>query len=222
MRRFIQKYFMQLLAITIMAIVVIVMLQQSFNVISKIQQKSVELKQVKMDQVLTGEYVQNVHEFKKNAQYISENEQYLNVLLPNNDDEKVKLFSMLEQLARDTGNVNVVLAVRSAAAKDVEKTDDKEAAKPKIVPNAKEYLAITISLTGEYNDLIAFLRKMENMQYFSDVLSIKLVKAPADTITNQRSKNLDDELDEEIEDEIKKVDLLKAEVSAVFYLEGKK
>lgn len=216
MRKFFKKYYVQLIVISSLGAATIIMVQQSFSVANSIKTKSVELKQIKMDQVLAEEYLQNAHEFKKNAQYIDENNYYEKILLPNSDDEKVRLFSTIEDLAGSTGNDNIVLAVKGAIGDPAAKTDAKAAAKTKIVPQAKEYLALNISLMGDYNDLMTFLNKLENLNYFSDVITVKVSKIARDAVPKRPSS---DDVDDDEEDVVVK-NYIKSEITVVFYLDA--
>jgi Tfp pilus assembly protein PilO len=210
MRRFIKKYYIQLITVTALGCFVIFTIGEAYKIFTMIKVQSERLKQTQMDHVLAEEYLQNIYVFKKDAAYIHENSENFNILLPNNDDEKVRLFSMIESIAQETGNKSVALSVK----KSEEKTGE---TKKSIVPQTGDYIGITISLVGNYNDLIMFLQKVENMRYISDVISIKSIK----TVDNSRDivpvvSIADEENSEKIE--VRK-DLLKSDIAIVFYLD---
>lgn len=207
MRRFIKKYYIQLIVIACIAVLEIFGLYESYKIFVMIKSQSDILKQTQMDQVLAQEYLQNIHVFKKDAAYIHDNNGNFNILLPDNDDEKVRLFSTLENIAKETGNKDVVLAVTKKAKE--EKADKKKV----IIPQSENNISMTITLVGSSNDLIMFLRRVENMQFVSDVLSIKSVKTVDD---NAEKKSEDDESDEPVQI---RTDLLKSDITIVFYLD---
>ena len=206
MRNFIKKYYIQLIAVTILFVAIILMITRSFSAINMIKEKSTEFKQVQLDNSLAQEFLNHGHIFRQNAKYIEADNDWLSVLLPNDDDEKVKLFSTLEQLAEDTGNNSISLAVNSV---EVKKTKKKVEAKD--ASSTNKSMNMNISLVGSYNDLIYFLQKLENMQYFADVLSFSTEKTSPSTRQNNK-------IDEE--DEVLRDNLLKTTMNVVFYLEN--
>ena len=205
MRKFIKKYYIQLTAITILFVLAIAMLSQSFNVKSMIKDKSKELKQMQLDYALGQAFLRNSYEFKKNAEYIGEDNEWLSVFLPNDDDEKVQLFSTLEQLTKDTGNENIILSVVNVEPKTKQKKATKQTEEI-----ADDVMNINVVLVGDYGSLIYFLQKIENMKYFADVKSINTAKTSEDA---RRMGN-----DGKIEGVLRK-DLLQTTMNIIFYLE---
>ncbi len=212
--KFIKKYYIQTSVVFLLFCGAIGTIVESYGIFMMIKTQSVALKQTQMDRELASEYLQNILTFKKDAQYIHDNESILTVLLPDNDDEKVQLFAILEQLAADTGNKNVTLSVSKTDAKVEAKAVEKNEKKVKIQPQSEKYILMTMSLTGNYSDLIAFVQKIENMDYISDVLSIKIVKT-TDTLPIQNNANIDEDVPEI---EMRK-DLIKSEIVVAFYLQ---
>ena len=207
MRKFIKKYYRQTAVILAFLCLIIFILVESYTMFKKIKEQSIILKQTQMDHVLVQEYLYNIYNFKKDAAYIHENNGNFNILLPDNDDEKVRLFSVIESIAQETGNKSVTLVVK--------KNDEKkEETKKNIAPQTKEYIGVTISLVGNYNDLIMFLQRIENMQYISDVMSITSKKVKDEEI--RREALLEDE---DAEDIVLREDLLKSDIGVVFYLD---
>lgn len=207
MRKFIKRYYKQTIVILAFLCLVVFILVESYTMFKKIKEQSIILKQTQMDHVLVQEYLYNIYNFKKDATYIHENNGNFNILLPNNDDEKVRLFSVIESIAQETGNKSVTLAVK----KNDEKKED---VKKNITPQTKDYIGVTISLVGNYNDLIMFLQRIENMQYISDVMSITSKKVK--DVDLQREVLSEDEDAEEV---IVREDLLKSDIGVVFYLD---
>ncbi len=205
MRKFIKKYYIQLITIVILFILAIIMFLQSFNVRNMIREKSKELKQMQLDYALGQAFLRNSYEFKKNAEYIGEDNEWLSVFLPNDDDEKVKLFSTLEQLSEDTGNKNITISVVDINSK----TKQKKATK-KNNESVGDVMSLNVVLVGDYDSLIYFLQKIENMRYFADVKSLNIIKASKDI------KRISD--NEEVDNNLQK-NLLQATMNIIFYLE---
>ncbi|PID52334.1 MAG: hypothetical protein CR972_02555 [Candidatus Moraniibacteriota bacterium] len=203
MKKFIIKYYVQLIIIAFLCCAVVFVIYESNHVFSMIKDKSVELKKTQLDQVIAAEFLQNVHTFKGDASYIDEHITILNVLLPNSDDEKVRLFSELERLANDTGNDSVALSVK-VAEKANAKTTTKQKQKEK--KEKEKMLSMNITLVGSYNNLLQFVHKIENMQYFTNIVSFNITK----------TKNKEKVRGEE-DSEVRK-NLLKTDMVVNFYL----
>jgi type IV pilus assembly protein PilO len=210
MQKFLKKYYIYVIFIAAVAIAVFYAIYQIFHTYQLIKDESITLKQAQMDNSLAEEYIQNVHIFQKNADYINANIEKFDVLMVNDDDSKVRLFSTLEEMATATGNQNIVLSVKKPSPQ--KSKDAKEATI--ITPQVDDYLNINVTLVGNYNDLIAFLRKIENMSYMTDILSIKTAKTVDATA---KRNNADDDEDSAAV----RTDLLKSEIDAVFYLQPK-
>ena len=201
MKEFIIKYYVQLGVIIAIFCLIVFIIMQLQNAMVMIGERSVELKKNQLDRVLSAEFLQNIHIFKKDAEYIDENIATFNVLLPDADDAKVQLFSDIENMAKDTGHSSVTLEVNVENAKDAAKKKTNKDVK------AEKSLSMNVSLVGSYNDLLYFVQKLENMQYFSNITSFDIVQ------TSSEKKRGDDE------DVVGRVDLVKTDMVINFYLE---
>ncbi len=211
MIHFIKKYYIQLITVFIFFVIIIIMISQSFNMIDIVKNKSAELKQVHLDHALAEEFLNHIYVFKKNISYIEQDTDWTNVLLPNIDDEKVHLFSTLEQLAQDTGNNGITLALKSVDTKPAKATKANDKTQEGAKPAVDSAMNIEIAITGEYNDLIYFLQKIENMEYFANVSSINIVKT-ADSIKKSSNENDDEEV---------RTNLLRTTMNVAFFLDKK-
>jgi Tfp pilus assembly protein PilO len=192
---FIKKYYISIIIVTSLFVIIVVAIYQSFHIATLIKQKSEEFEQIQLDYALAQEFLNNIHKFKQDNQYLIEFYDQISFFLPNEDDEKIKLFSTLEQLAKDTGNENLSLSVvKTPIAKDGD-----------IIPLTDNYLHIKLSLIGSYNDLIYFMTKLENTKYFSDILSFSSAKTQWNR-EGEESRN----------------NLLQTTLDVVFYLEANK
>lgn len=176
MLNFVRKYYIQLITVTIFFILAFVMVFRSFSIIGMIKTETAELRQIQLDYALAHEFLNNVYIFKKNVLYIDEGVEWMKILLPDNDDEKVRLFSSLEKLAKDTGNDSISLAVKKITKEDDVKNKKVKSDKITTPPSVDNFLSVDIVLVGNYNDLIEFVRKIENKNYFADVTSLKIEK----------------------------------------------
>lgn len=210
MQQFIKKYYIQLIIIVGFFLLIIFMIMESQTILTMIKEKSVTLKEIQFDRILASEFLQDVHTFKKNSIYIDQNIDTFNVLLPNNDDAKVRLFSELERIAKDAGNSSAVLAVNKIEPAAQTKSVKTDAA----VESKEEYLSMKVTLIGTYNDLFTFVHKIENMQYFSSITSLVITKTE-DTAGNAQK------VDDLLEENTVRKDLIKTEMNMNFYLDNK-
>ena len=101
-------------------------------------------------------------------------------------DDAVILMERLEKLAEETGN-EIKIGVLdndpngkiSAAAKSKVKSDkNKEPAKTIVdqIPTDTDLLEIKISLVGNFNDILKFIDRLANMEYYFDIIGIKIKK----------------------------------------------
>lgn len=199
MKEFIKKYYIQLSIIAALFVSIVFLFMEARQTMVMIGEKSIELKKVQLDRVIAVEFLQNVHIFKKSSEYIDQHIDVFNVILPNNDDAKVQLFSNLEKIAEETGNGKAALAVAKIDPKKAKKEEKGDGAANESV------LGIKISFVGTYNDLIAFIKKIENMQYFSQITSFSITKVN-DTTAGENDTDV-------------KRDLIKTEVNINFYLD---
>jgi len=106
----------------------------------------------------------------------------LDVLLDTND--AVTLIEQVEQLAQNTNNtVKISISQNDPDSREA-LIAQKEAANQKQPGDtggsiagtllSKKYLEMNITLGGQYNDVANFIKKLENMQYYSDIISIDL------------------------------------------------
>lgn len=196
MKEFIIKYYIQLIIMALLFGSVIFAVFESTQVFGMIKEKSIELKKTQLDQVIAAEFLQNVHIFKNDAEYIDDHIATLDVILPNNDDEKVRLFSELERIAGESGHERVSLAVNVPDPKKKKKTTESE----------ESVLSISVSLIGSYNDLLQFINKVENMQYLANISSFDISKTSGENLRDEEVDNA-------------RRDLLKTDMVVNFYLD---
>lgn len=100
------------------------------------------------------------------------------------DGEEVNLIKRLEALGEETQNKVVlnILEKNEKISKDAVASSPKSAAKEgNILKDApsQNFLSLEINLEGSYQNLIDFLKKMESMNYYADVISLDLTKTIA-------------------------------------------
>lgn len=147
----------------------------------------------------------------------------------------VELIEQMEKLAGETGN-KITIEVqnnskrKAPAGKKEEKKEGEEKEKDirSDLPQ-DNYLEIKIRLEGDYNNLVNFLEKMESASFYSDVISLEIVKNETGSVSYVSRPNpfsgstLSSEEKALVpEKEIKKEPELTSTVGAVFYLKEEK
>ena len=91
-------------------------------------------------------------------------------------ENALSLIQKIEELAIETGNdVSIeITAENSNPGKDAAKKASKE--KDTVVTDlpGKDFLTMKLSLKGDFNSTMKFVRRVENMDYFSDIISLKI------------------------------------------------
>lgn len=123
-----------------------------------------------------------IPKIKEQYEKVKGQEENLAVLLDKND--AVSLIERLEKLAQNTQN-EIRIAVKETDANSREALiARKNEAKAKadgdktvsIIDGlvSKDYLQVTITLSGQYNNIVDFMQKLENMQNYSDIISFDI------------------------------------------------
>jgi Tfp pilus assembly protein PilO len=103
----------------------------------------------------------------------------------------VDLIKRMEKIAEETGN-SIIIEVKSDTSatgpkKSVKPEDIKETIKSNL-PSA-DYFEMSLKLTGKYSDLINFIKKLEALEYYADIISVNAV-ARAETPQGEKSSDL--------------------------------
>lgn len=159
--------------------------------------------------------MQEVSAMAKKAESIIKESEKMEVFAKRN--QVVALLEMLEKIAEETGNEI-----------EIEMKDDKEAKAAGVgqdllaqLPTDK-YISMRITVTGKYDSIANFIKKMENMRYWADVISLR-ISATEDSSQNQKSNV--SPFQRAIEKEEKNAEQLtvkrkvRAIIGAVFYLD---
>ena len=96
---------------------------------------------------------------------------------PINKEKAVEVIEKIESIAEATKNEAKISVEEQGVAgaparKSVNKPDEKESIVSDLPSDA--YIKMKIAVSGKYGDIINFLNKLENIQYYSDILSINI------------------------------------------------
>lgn len=128
-----------------------------------------------VEQDITQKKIQELPQLKEKMVVVKKEEAKLNVFFE--QENALSLIEKLETLASETGNdIKIeIISENNSNTKDVTKKgrDDKSVNIITDLPG-KEFLVMRLSLAGDFNSIIRFVRKIENFDYFSDIISIKI------------------------------------------------
>ncbi len=116
---------------------------------------------------------------KIRQQYEEMNSQQEKIDILLDKQQVVTLIERLEKLAQDTNNI-IAISIKDNSQQKVvpapsgnKTASTTENALLNSLPN-KDYLQLTISLTGDYSGLYKFIASLESLEYYSDILSVSI------------------------------------------------
>jgi uncharacterized protein YxeA len=125
--------------------------------------------------------MQEMPKFQNQNELIKEKESSIPVLF--SKDNAVTLIEKLENLAQETNNqIEIQLSDdisgdRPKSTASNEKNSKEKTKDTSIMGNlpSQNYLDIKVKLTGDYDGFVEFLNKIENLDYYSDVVSLQII-----------------------------------------------
>ncbi len=142
--------------------------------VNKIKSTSDAIEKKKLDNEINQQRMQQLPSIEQNYALFQKKENDLNVLLDSNS--AVDFIKEMETLAQNTGN-SIQFKVddqsdsaSGAAAKNIPKDDIRNK-----LPYA-DYLQMQITLAGDYPSFVKFLDKLENADYYVNVIGVNLAK----------------------------------------------
>lgn len=161
------------------ALLVVVWLAFVFLIImpslEKLQNRFDAIEMRGLDLKFNDEKIKKISALKDDFSKIESEKNNLNVIF--SKEEIVALVRDLEVLAQKTNN-EIVLGVDEENKKivNVDKTK-KDAKENEILKNfpTKEYFLVEINLKGDYNGLIRFIDKLNNIKYYNSIVSFNLI-----------------------------------------------
>lgn len=229
MRVFFRQYRSAVIIITVLLALIAGLAYGAYYLSNMIRDKSVMLKQSTMDYALTQKDARDIVTLRDSRNYIDTHRDILKILLPNTDDDKVRLFATIEQLAQESGTQEVRLAVqdtaqsapkRSGAVAPSEEqegdatTSAKTQNKAVITPSSPHHMLVTVSVTGSYPQVLTFMSRVENMPYLADIVRVRMTKQTANDLSKEQP------LSESGDASPPKIDTIAAEMDVAFYVEG--
>lgn len=187
-------------------------------IILNFDEKNNKIQESIADQESKKDRISNLPAVRNQMEMINSQKDKTEILL--NEENTVSLIEKLEKISEETGNnikielsqENISSSKNSSSKKN---SDKKETISDNLPSNA--YIKMNISLKGKYENFLAFLRKLENSDYYSDVISFKITNYQK-SLTS--SSNPFKETSNEAEDIVGENFIL-ANLEVIFYLEKK-
>lgn len=221
MRIFFHKYKTSLIAVVALALTVTALVCAAWYLSVIIRQRAVALKHAKMDYAVMQKDVRDIGMFRDDATYIRDHEDIFHIIVPNNDDDKIRLFATIERLTQESGGRDVALTVRDSVAAlptTFATTPQKTADAPVVAPSHPQHLFMTVSVTGTYEQILTFMSKLESMTMMADIVRVRLVKQTAADLLRTSSAPPRATLSDNATAPPAHMDGIVAEMDIVFYL----
>jgi len=161
--------------------------------LENIREKSDEIQRIKIDNEISQGRIAKLPEMKELHAIFEQEKDSLDVILDQNNS--VEFIKKLELLAQETGNkISLKIDDNLESAKNAKvnsakkEKKDTESIGADLPPN--NYLSMEITLEGKYENFISFLYKLENLDYYVNVLSLSLAKETVDQSSSQDEANI--------------------------------
>jgi len=138
---------------------------------AKIGENTDEIQKKIADRTVYEEKTKNLTKIKEQAEIYRKNEDYVKNVLAR-QDQVVELVEELEKLAKDTGNEIKIEINEEKKEKDKKAKKDEESIK---LPS-ENYLQMKILVYGKYRDIFNFIKKLENINFWNDIISLNITK----------------------------------------------
>ena len=151
-----------------------------FTLVKQIKNEADEIQKKIIDNEIDNKNLAKIPQLTGDYEIFSAQEKNLDVILQK--ESEIEFIQSLENLAKETGNEISLKLIEeeSAQAKESQKKPTKAKGKEEEDIRSKlpfeNYIAIQLELKGGYPELMKFLKKLENMEYYANVISFDLKK----------------------------------------------
>lgn len=219
MRDFLIKNRILLAVITYLTLLFLLFILFVKPLISEIKNKNINIQEKIADSENNQEKISKIPALRDQYELISKEEEKIASLLFR--DDVVKLIERIERISEETGNKSSIELAESVVDKkeSSKSKKEKENEEKNLISSlsSDKYITMNIKISGEYDNFIDFVRKLENLEYYSDVISIKLSKdLEKKSVENPFETDLSggDGVNTNVKDEISST------ISVIFYLEN--
>jgi len=148
-------------------------------ILGRIDRTKNEMEQAVIKQEIERQRLGELPKIREQYAEINSQQKKIDVLL--DEEQAVTLIERLESLARDTNN-EILISIQEddLQQKNVPVSKVKKESTDTILldslPN-KNYLKLKILLRGDYGGIFSFLKKLETLEYYSDIIAINIGQA---------------------------------------------
>ena len=144
--------------------------------ITRIADMGNQIQQENAKQESARKHINELPKIQKQFQDLQSKNDLMNILL--NNDRAVVLIEKLEKLAASTNNQITISVKDNTASKSIpaKKTETTTKTLVELLPNP-DYLQMKISLDGDYNSIVKFVRLLEKFEYYADIIAIRINKS---------------------------------------------
>lgn len=183
MKNFFQKQRELLAVIIYIGFILAVVYFIIIPLLSRINGVQDQIQEEKINQEIKEQSLTDLPKMQEQYENLQNNEKMVDVLFDRN--RAVELIEKMEKLAQESGNEITISVQEKEPVKDVpskakKKTNDTEEKEPaSIMENlpSSEYMQMKLELKGEFNTAVNFIHKLENFEYYCDIVGIKMQQA---------------------------------------------
>lgn len=209
-----KKYSLWISAISFVAVVLLAWFFVILPLKGEIRNNSDEIQKRSIDSDIYKERVLKIPEMKNTQALFEANKNNLKIFLSGSSE--VDFIKKIESVAEETGNKITLKIDESTALKN--KTVDAKKDENNIrntLPGNNKYVTIQISLEGNYTGLFNFIHKLENINYYVNVIALDLNKTVVEKENNPFAVTNSSKPVAVVEKEI-----IKSNLEAIVYLEA--
>jgi hypothetical protein len=189
MKHFLEKYKIYLLLTSYVVEISLTFYFLAIPLLNKIQEKSNEVQAKEIDNQIIKNRISKIPDMESVWENCQNKKESLDVILDRSAE--VDFIKKLEYIAEDTGNIISLKVSGQGSPRDLQRarrTADKSDSDKPIEDDLgyKEYISLEINLKGKYDDLIKFLKRAENDQYYMNIIAIDLKKEIIDNVEEKR------------------------------------
>jgi hypothetical protein len=196
-----------------------------FAVVKNIKNGAAEIQKKIIDNEIDKKNLAKIPQLMNDYEIFSSQENNLKVILQK--ESEIEFIKSLEDLARETGN-EISLKLIEEESSSIKNIQVKSKTKEKNVKNIesnlpyKNYITIQLELKGKYPELMGFIQKLENIGYYTNIVSFDLTKEEDQAekeSNNPFVESGDTSVSEENNnEEIQKKEILKSLINLVVYI----
>lgn len=218
MKDFIKKYKVSILTLSIAILIGGFLYGGIFYLIKSIKSNADEVQRKKIDREINQKKLAKMSQMQEASAELEKNEKRLKGFL--NEKEEIDFIKKIEKLAEETQN-KIDLKINEEIQKDKKKVKVKKE-ESKIKLSDYDYISLQANLSGNYENLYNFIKKLENFEYYVNIISISsnLEEDKATSATFNENPFVDENSNKQpaVEPEIKPKFLLKTQINLVAYV----